>query len=701
MNKNVFKKFLSSILSVSLIFLSVFTILPINVNAEDNPPPPPSPNITFDIGGNASGVVQYKIGEAVEWTTIGNEGVISAEALSEGTTVYIKATPGNGAILDNHTNQNTISFGETETDIYSSIVNGGTYSFTYSAQPYSVRIRFDNATAGGGNPGGPALEVGQYEIIVQQMQETSGTVKVEFLDDSGNTIGSPITASSNTAAAAIPAGAVSVKVSMNDEASAGCLNNARLESFPRPESGSSEVDLIDDIRMSGYSTQSINPATNGYQIKIIFSNTMSVSWSYDPSAAADQYVEHARIELLRGDNATDYEEQGRTDWQLTIGETYYFVLIPDYGYQVSSLNINGQPIEPETSEGVFSFTMSHSNFHFQGIVSASEDIANYDQSGILGGLSVDGEGSVNSGNVCLTETDVDSDSNSLSAVSSSEATLLGTVNLSMDKIISKGNGYYWETPLTELASPASIRMVIPAGELEDGQTYTVVRCHNGVYEEIEAQYYIASETLVFESDKFSTFSIIKKPGTPAAGSIDNSSEGNSAQAGRDLPLLSESIGEVAIADWADFNAVVNNNPGALNKQLTELILNYKTSVVPADVFKNVSKTNAIGIHLFVGKGCALTFLNGGNIANQPQIDLSCSVSEEAGKKTVQFNNFDNLIAPVIYHSIVPAGTKKVIVYYIDADGVRSEFSIQSPSDFGRFCFAITKLGKYEMCYDVD
>jgi|GEM_PF-5709688 len=710
MDKKSFKKIISAILSVSLIFLSVFTMLPINARADD----PPPADVTFNIRGNATGEVEYKIGADGAWTTVTNGGAISATSLNAGDVIYIKATPDCDAILDNHDGQNTINYGENHDNIYSLLVNGGTYNFTYSVQPYSIDISFDRAPGGGGNPGGgetpggggnpggPGLSVGQYEIRVERIQGVSGTVKVEFLNDSSELIGSAITASDNTDPAAIPDGAVSVRVSMNDPDSAGCLNNARLESFPRPESGSSEIDLIDDIRMDGYSTQSINPATNGYQIKIIFSNTMSVSWSYDPSAAADQYVEHARIELLRSDNATDFADEGRTDWQLTVGERYYFVLIPDYGYQVSSLNINGQAIQPMNSVGVFSFVMSHSNFHFQGVVSPSNDITNYSEGGMLGGLSVDAEGSVDSGNVSLTETDISPDTASLSVVGSEEASLFGTVDLSMKRIISKGNGHFWETNLTDLPAPTSIQMIVPAGELQEGQTYTVVRNHNGVYEEITgAQYYAASETLVFESDKFSTFSIIRKPGTPASGSTSNSSGGQVAPAEHDIPLLSESIGEVPIGEWSDFNAVVNTNPGAVNKRLTELILNDKTSVVPTDVFKNVSKTNAVGIHLFVGNGSALTFLNGGNIANQPQIDLSCSTSEEAGKKAVQFNNCDSLIAPVLYHSVVPAGTKKVTVYYIGADGVRTELCVLTPTDAGRFCFAITKLGKFEMCYDVE
>ncbi len=689
MIKQSLKKLFSVFLSISLVLLGAFALSPVNTNAV-------SADVSFDIGGNGSGTVEYKIGNG-EWTIVSNGGYISE--LTSGNTISIKATPASGEILDTHENQNTITIGNNSAiSIYDSL-STGSYTFEYTGSHCLVQIRFDHGSNPGGgdsgNPGQPGggLEAGKYEIRVdQEVAGQNGTVSVLFLDSSSTAIGSAINATGNVDSADIPSGAAYVRVSV-DNASADILNNARLESFPRPTDNTpSEVDLIDDIRQSGFSTQPIDPATKGYQIKVIFSNTMSVSWSYDSATAApDQLVEHARIELLNSDNPTDYKDYGKTDWQLTIGETYYFVLIPDYGYQVSSLNINGQPIQPMNSVGVFSFVMSHSNFHFQGIVTPTEDITEFNQNGLLDDLAVNAENAVDSGNVRLTETDVAPDTASLSVVGSSEASLFGTIDLSLDQIISKGNGQYWETNLTDLAAPVTIATVVPAGELSEGQTYTVVRNHNGVYQEMNAAYYPDGEWLVFESDAFSTFSIIKKPGETASGSPSSGSE-------KPLPSLSDSVGGVSVTNWTEFNNVVTSNPASVNKSLVELTLNYQTAVIPADVFKNVSNTKAIGIHLFVGDGCALTFLNGGKIADQSQIDLSCTTSESTGLKAVKFNSYSSLTAPVIYHNIVPAGTKSVRVYFTGSDGARTLISTQSPTAAGRFCFPITKLGLYEMEY---
>jgi hypothetical protein len=700
------KQVFSYLLCFFLVLSSLWVLSPITTSADEGH------DVTIQIGqGNGTGTVRYRVngnGDD-EWTTVtGNSATISGSTLNNGDTIQVQANPASGFCIDSHENQNIDRYNDSDHDIYSQI-SAGPYTFTYTNIAHTITIKFDNSQSGGNNGGnnggGGGLQAGQYEIQVDKQNNTTGTVVVDFLNSSQVSLGNAISTSNNIPATAIPEGAAYVKVSMADAASASVLNNARIERFPRPDNGFDEIDIIDEIRRENapYSITAIDRANKGYQIKITFSNTMSVSWSYDRATAApDQLVENARIELLNSDNPTDYADYGRHDWQLENDHLYYFVLIPDYGYQVSSLNINGQEIAPQNSIGVFAFRMSHSNFHFQGIVTPTSNITSFDNNGILGGLSVDAAEAINSGNVRLTERDVAPDSNSLASVNSSEASLFGTVDLSMDQIISKGNGEYWETEKTDLPAPATISMVVPAGELADGQTYTVVREHNGVYEELDAVFYLGDSTLQFTSDKFSTFSIIKKPGTPNAGSSTGSGGSSSSSSSSDehpIPSLSDSIGGVAVTNWTEFDNVITTNPGAVDKRLVELVLNYQNTTVPADVFKNASNTNAVGIHLFVGNGCALSFMNGGRIADQPAVDLSCTTTEENGKKAVVFNSYADLIAPVIYHNIVPAGTKSVRVYFTGSDGVRTLLSTITPTDAGRFCFAISKLGIFEMEYD--
>jgi len=650
-------------------------------------------DVTFSIGGNATGTVQYKIGATGTWTTIGDGESINDATISGGD-IYLKATPESGAKLDDYEGQNHIRYDDTDYAIDLDALKAGTYSFAYENKSYHVQIKFDHDGGGqGGNDpehhaAPPNIATGKYRFnIEQQVEGSTGTVKVEFLD-SGDNVLQTVNASASTEETDIPSGAVKVRVSMADEASKDILNNIRLEGFPREEQ--SEVDLIDDIRQSDVSVQDIDPANKGYEIRVTFSNTMSVSWSYDPSAAEDQYVEHARIELLNSDNATDFRDEGRTDWQLTTGETYYFVLIPDYGYQVSGLNINGQPIEPMNSVGVFKFVMSHSNFHFQGIVERADDQTVYNQDGLLGGLSIDANNVVNSGNVRLKETDVAADANALTAVSDSGATLFGSVDLSLDQIISKGNGSYWETELSETSKAVTVRVVVPAGELQDGETYTIVREHNGVYEELQATYYLESEELVFETDKFSTYSIIKKSGTSAPGESPASSA--------PVSNLSDSVGGVVIENWYDLSAVIETTPEAVRNDLVEIVVNYKNTTVPQRVFQALAESKAKGIHMFTGNGTALTFANTGNIASQPEIDLTCQTTESAGKKTISFKSYDSLVANVLLHSIVPEGTSSVKVFYTGTDGIRKELYTLVPTKEGRFCFPINTLGLYEIEY---
>lgn len=651
--------------------------------------------ISFTVGEGGS--VQYKIESEGTWTDAAD---ILNTSISNGAVVYLKAAPDSGKQLDTHDNQQNIRFNDTDNYIGSASFGAlldGSYSFTYSASyHYNITIKFDGAGTPGGGGGGAPADPGKYTVLVdQQVSGRTGKVKIEYLNSSGSSLGSAEYTADESNAVSFPEGTESVKVTIPE--GEDILNNIRLENRDTRD----EADLIDDIRDHHYATEPIN-MSNGYQLRVYFSNTMSVSWSYDPSAAWDQYVEHATIELLRSDDPTDLWDPGRTDWQLTAGETYYFLLVPEYGYQIVGLNINGQPIQPKDAVGVFEFEMIHSNFHFQGIVSEFADMAEIVPDGLIGGMEVDANGAVDSGNALVTETEVANDYSAVRAVGDSSAGMVGTIDLSLKQVISRGDDTFWETEMEEVANPVNLSIVLPAGELADGQTYSIVRNHNGVYEELEAVYNSDTECLEFATDKFSEYTIITKSGTPATGIPDDDSGDDytapATPAVINTPVAATLSDGTKIESWNDVSTVLKAKGVATKNELLQLTINPSDATVPANTFEALSKSNSSGLHFFTGKGTALTFANDKNAKKQQAIDLSAESTEAAGIKTVTFKSFDKLQASVLMHSVVPTGTKQVVVYYTGKDGERKALYILEPNELGRFCFPVSQLGKFEFVY---
>ena len=716
----------------------------------------PTPVVSFDLG-EGGGTVQYKINDG-DWTDASN-----IFSLENGDTVYLKATPAEGKKIDDYQDQgnyiqNLVRYNNEDHYFSPGDLSGGSASFTYNSEyTYSVKISFVN-DQGGPGPDPSPVDPGKYTVsISQEAAGQTGEIKVEFFNGSESKGSS--TFSSDSSWTDIPEGTDKVTISITS--GSDILNNARLEN----RTDGDEFDLIDDMRAdeaNHSATRSID-IEKSYEIKIEFSNTMSVSWTYDTSdPRKDMIVEHARIELLNSDNATDYKDYGITDWQLTVDETYYFVLIPEYGYQVSGLNINGQEIAPMNSVGVFKFVMSHSNFHLQGIVTpfSDSDVAQITPDGMIGGMSVDGAGVVDSGNVMVKEQDKQPDNQVLDVVDS-EATVFGTMDLAVSQAISKGNGDFWETPMSETNTPVRISVGVPAEELADGETYSIVRNHEGVYEELDADYDPSSENLSFESDKFSEYTIIKKKAdtpSPAPSPSDDPKEqpagGDSSDTSSSVPatvpdttvvvsvgganvtqkdmkenvavMVGDNGSSAKISTWNELavflvsssltaidaqlktttNMESNTTPGAtatgaaaqIAKPL-ELILCKKNTVVPELVFASLTTNTAPSLHLHLGNGVAVNFINDARLINQKAVDLNYTITAPKGYATrIAFKSEDKLSALTSIHATVPKAVKSVNVYRVDKAGKRTLLGANIPVVDGRYCFLIDQLGVFEIEY---
>ena len=408
----------------------------------------------------------------------------------------------------------TITIGGVEQPISGDIGNGQIFDINDASANINVNMVL-NSPAGGGNPGGgnpggggdpgiPPFDApvpnGQYSLNISQ-DDYNGVAVVRFYDANRNVI-STINATGDVAATNFPDGTqyIAVDFSADDNVTEQHrlhVKNCRLILFSNG-SFSEELDGNDDIQYEDDTHDAIfmrwiDPNTMGVEIAVEFSDKKNV-----------QLFGADNCQLYFSDAQGNIEE-GVTDRNLVMGQTYYFKLIPDYGYQVRSLQINVYyTIAPmDAATGLFEFEMNAHNLHFAGIVSPSEDIVASSADSVAY-VSV-GNGEVaaeNGGNLKIQVSS--SETEDVSSVVSGD--VLSTVDIGIENIVSKGDGNYWTSNVTDIREPLQMTLFLSGAE---NGTYSVVRNHNGVLTEIPAVFDPSTGGLTFDSNQFSTYTIVR------------------------------------------------------------------------------------------------------------------------------------------------------------------------------------------------
>ena len=181
-------------------------------------------------------------------------------------------------------------------------------------------------------------------------------------------------------------------------------------------------------------------------------------------------------------------------------------LTPDYGYQLKGVSLNGGvTLAPQAEVSTFTFTMPDTNVHFKGIFTQTQDEINTTGTKVSSASVENGANAAPSGNLRLTVADSNEDTtNALAQVAN--AVSAEAVNLTLDQIVSKGNGNSWETPVTQFSQP--VKMKLKVADYDTAAGYAVVREHDGNLTNLPTS---VSEdgTLTFETNQFSTYFIVK------------------------------------------------------------------------------------------------------------------------------------------------------------------------------------------------
>ena len=243
---------------------------------------------------------------------------------------------------------------------------------------------------------------------------------------------------------------------------------------------------------------------------------LTVTWAYDDTYGEDGRIEHGTAEIIKI-NGKDVSQMTFSDFANNPGDEkgghlevkrdddVTIKLIPDYGYQLSGASINGVTLAPQDEVSTFTFKMPDTNVHFKGIFIPTSDEINTSGTKVNDASVENGANAAPSGNLRLTVEDSNADTtNALAQVEN--AVSAEAVNLTLDQIVSKGNGTNWETPVTQFGQP--VKMKLQVADYDTAAGYEVVREHNGNLTKLTTS---VSEdgTLTFETNQFSTYFIVK------------------------------------------------------------------------------------------------------------------------------------------------------------------------------------------------
>ncbi len=244
----------------------------------------------------------------------------------------------------------------------------------------------------------------------------------------------------------------------------------------------------------------------------------TVTWAYDAKRfGEDAYLEHGKayitaingvsvdkltFDAIWGDNPGNAEGGNLA---VEAGSTVTVKLIPDYGYQLKSVSLNGNELTPQSDVSTFTFKMPATQVHFKGAFEKSTDVITTQGDTVANAIINNASNATDSGNISLEVKD-----NSTYKTEDAEALVTDSlsaeaVDLNLNQIVSKGNGSSWETAITEFSKPVTLTLGLK--NYDSSYDYTVVRNHNGQLTKLDTT--VSNGKVSFETNQFSTYIIVK------------------------------------------------------------------------------------------------------------------------------------------------------------------------------------------------
>ena len=278
------------------------------------------------------------------------------------------------------------------------------------------------------------------------------------------------------------------------------------------------------------------PAADSYSIDITGTASVkyNINWSNpgytDPSTPEDVIIINGAAKVTKVyDNATDMNDisasipcvaNGCVDnatkegfIQFEKGNVIVFEFVPQYGYQLTSVNMNGLPLSPQDdiNQYILDTADATGNGHFSATFTKTSDIVKTYSDIVKSGVLDLSSGAIDAGTGLLSVDDFtpSADQATKFAETASGYEIADYLDLTMQQIFYKGtddSADVWSNALSQLATDANISLELAEG-INGNDIAIVHEKHDGTYELITGTYDTNTHTVSFATDGFSNYAI--------------------------------------------------------------------------------------------------------------------------------------------------------------------------------------------------
>ncbi len=209
------------------------------------------------------------------------------------------------------------------------------------------------------------------------------------------------------------------------------------------------------------------------------------------------------------------EQDTNYGWASVIpGSEIILRAVPEYGYQLGSITINGQSLTPLSDASTFSYTMPDENVHISGIFTKAEDQVELKTDKVKKALIQLAENEITSGNNRLTIKDAVLTQQQLEAFkkAAGDYHITGYFDIKLAQILYKNTvANLWVNNIETLKKPAKVSLQIEADwEPANSELAVIHEKKDGTYEIIPASFDVATKMVMFQTDGFSNYAIAYK-----------------------------------------------------------------------------------------------------------------------------------------------------------------------------------------------
>lgn len=277
-------------------------------------------------------------------------------------------------------------------------------------------------------------------------------------------------------------------------------------------------------------------AADSYTIDITGTATenYNINWSNpgytDPSTPEDVKIKNGNAKVVKVyDNATDMNDisasipcvaNGCVDDNTKEGFIHFekgnvivFEFVPEYSYQLTSVNMNGLPLDPQAdvNQYILDTADATGNGHFSATFTKTSDAVKTYSNVVKSGVLDLSSGAINAGTGLLSVNDFEpsADQTTKFAETASGYQIADYLDLSMQQIFYKGSDdstNVWSNDLSQLAANADISLELAEG-INGNDVAIVHEKHDGTYELIAGTYDATTNTVSFATDGFSNYAI--------------------------------------------------------------------------------------------------------------------------------------------------------------------------------------------------